>query len=169
MMVVGFSASAYAQVLLNFQFSFISNPTYTTPGANGVVTGELVGLTNNATSLPKDVIIDSARMPFLIASPVDLNSTGAGSTTGFTVPDGVITGGAIGLNNGTYQVDLNYEFNSLILFPIGGGGGFDRASLSTNDGFDGATYTDISAPEPSTWAMLVGGLVVLGVYHRPRA
>jgi hypothetical protein len=159
-----FSISANAQ-LLNFDFKFSSDNSGlgNTPGT---VTGEIFGLQNNTTSAPSEVIITSAPTAFATAAfttPIVLRVSTALTVEGdFKVSDGSIQSGSFLIDtfyqgsNGTNETDSNITFNEPQNFLRVG-------SLTTeNDlGFAGVTYTLVEAPEPSEYALLLVGGVVL--------
>jgi len=70
---------------LNFNFSF-----YGSSGYAGTVAGQIIGLQDNATSLPYEVIItsDPANTPSITFGP-------GGLSGGLTVTNGAITGGGL--------------------------------------------------------------------------
>lgn len=151
-----------------FDFSFV-----VTGGSagSGNVTGQIFGLTDNATSATTDVVITGlpAGAPsYVPATPIDvfatLSYTGENS---FTVSAGQITSGALVVHFGAGGND------SLQLEPGTGTAGFPGAvsfadpsnSMNSWDAVDAntaaVTYSLAPAPEPSSIA--VGGVALLGL------
>ena len=170
-MFVAWSLASPAHAL-DFNFSF-SNVT---GNADGTVTGEIFGLTNNATSAASDIVIDSApagwvlpAIPFSVFSHAGDWSGGYIDENSFTVSNGVLTDANFQIYGGYF--DLNYdntynEFGDLrvitgVVPPTG-------PYIQNTDGFGGVTYTAV--PEPSTWAMMGLGFASLGLagYRRRR-
>jgi PEP-CTERM motif len=151
-----------------FDFSFV-----VTGGSagSGTVTGEILGLLDNATSAATDVIITG--MPvgapgFAPALPIDIFALSPSvSSNDFTVADGEIT-------SGTFTASFGPEGNDrLQLVPGTGGQGFP-GDLSFDDpdnfmnmwsaiDFNAAavSYTLASVPEPS--AIGVVGMALFGL------
>jgi hypothetical protein len=143
--------------------------TTTVPGA---ITGELVGLQDNATSLPTEVIINSVPVdpPYFNFPPVFENGPtaaddGYSSFGGFTVTDGNITGA---------DADFQYQPQGFggqrafaeIEFNFGGtnyayDSGFGAPYLQAADGFAGVSYSAAAVPEPGPSGLLVLGAMVL--------
>jgi hypothetical protein len=165
-----FSISSANAELLNFDFSFVGDPSHST--VNGTVTGEIIGLQNNATSAPSDIIITSAPAGLgLLGLSYDLKANGWNlSSTGdtLTVANGVIT-------NADYQAtfgggdffDLNFSVvnNGVTVAGLNGLETQGETFTANLGGLSGATYTSagLTAPEPSTWALLLGGLSMLAL------
>jgi hypothetical protein len=162
-----------AQAQLNFTFTFTSTPAHST--VNGTVSGEILGLQNNAASAPTDIIITSAPAGLNLPNlSYDLgangwNLSGAGDT--ITVTNGVITTADYQATLGTLSFfDLNYSTSNNGMTVTGLNGLEYGGENFTNNttGFTGATYE--AAPEPSTWSLLLGGLGLLGLcFRRQRA
>jgi hypothetical protein len=152
---------------LNFLFSF-TNTIGTVPGK---VTGEIFGLTNNATSAATDVVITSYPAGLTGVPPLPWDIFGAVGKTvnfnSFTVSSGQITAANFHeiANLGNAEVGLNAVFASTaynFLFSPG-------SQTVTNDGgFLGATYTLVAAPEPASIALLLSGLLGIGTACRLR-
>jgi hypothetical protein len=158
MLLVGTATAASA---LNFDFSFSDDGSLGPFDIPGTVTGEITGLTDNATSAATHVYIDTGPSGLLLAPPFDTigNTIFANS---FTVSGGQITDAnyfatdavtyAFGLNTGGQNSLNSFEINLI---------------TGNSGGFGGVTYT--AAPEPSTWAMMLIGFAGLGYAgHRAR-
>jgi hypothetical protein len=150
---LGAAAPARAE---NFTFSFTGTSPYSTPP--GTVSGELLGLADNGTSTPTEVILFTD--PDGIATG-NLTAAGWFNLTGqpdsFTVTNGEITAADF-----TYfDVTTNRE---LILGAFG-----DNLLLNyingdeTFAGVAGVTYADASVDEPSSLAVLGMGLLCVAV------
>jgi len=139
------SSSARAQ-LVNFDFSFTTT--------DGPVTGELVGLNSTGISAPTEVIIDSAPSSVDITTPLDLSSV-VGTVT--------VSGSSLTLDAGNLSASTPDHQIVLNLTPTGN-------SLANNAGAEvfnseAPTFNLDSAPEPSTYAMLLGGLSLLAFWR----
>jgi hypothetical protein len=158
------SSSAKA---LNFDFSFVGDPNHS--NVDGTVTGEIIGLQNNAASAPTNIIITSAPSGLDLPSlSYDLSANGwnlSGSGDTITVTNGVITGADYQASNSSAGDDFDLDFSiSNGEITVTGLNGLETQSekfVANVGGLSGATYTLISAPEPSTWALLFGGLSAL--------
>jgi hypothetical protein len=169
-------SSAKAQ-LLNFDFSFTGNLGSST--TKGTVTGEIIGLTNNGTSTPSDIILTSIPLGFSINVPPSYslknngwNLSGDAEGASFTVTNGVITSAtdyeaSLAAHNGYLSFDVPLVVNNVELGPLNG---FQYGSpyVSNTAGFQGVTYTIISAPEPASWSLAVVGALALAVAIRRR-
>jgi PEP-CTERM motif len=162
-----FVSSAHAQ-LEDFDFSFVGAPTHS--NVNGTVTGEIIGLQNNAASAPTDIIITSAPAGLDLPSlRYDLNANGwtlSGAGDTITVANGVITGAdyQASLNGGSF-FDLNFSItnNGVTVAELNGLEYQGTKYVANVDGLSGVTYTLV--PEPSTWAMLLGGLTAMACWR----
>ena len=159
---------------LNFDFSF----TGTGPGAApGTVTGEIFGLTDNATSSPTDVVIFSAPafVGPLPSTPWDIYTVAGhqfgsgGLSDNITVANGVITGtnfGFFGVGDGDTILDLGY--GGLNVFGTGSGAGPLLVGVPTDIRFTPAAGGGV--PEPTAWALMITGFFGLGsALRRARA
>jgi hypothetical protein len=167
-------SSANAQ-LLNFDFSFVGASSIGDPSHTyftGTVTGEIIGLENNASSTPSDIIITSAPSGLNLTSslPYSLNANGWNlSEFGtITVTNGAITSATM---YNTYSTNQDDEFalNTSISenspnVGVLNGFLFNTNAVANLGGFSGVTYT-LVVPEPSTWAMLLGALGVLAFWR----
>jgi hypothetical protein len=155
-------ASGTAHAGLNFDFSFTG-----TAGIAGTVTGEIFGLTDNSTSAPTDVVIDSYPAGITLpGTPWDIFNA-AGFILGvdrFTVSGGQITAANLQLENPGLNEDLvlnSCGFNQLQ--------GTNLLSVVNSNGFSGITFTSsTSAPEPASIALLLSGLFGLRMIRRRR-
>ena len=147
---------------LNFDFSF--NSTTNDPGT---VTGEIFGLTDNATSAATDLVIDSYPAGFSApAVPWDVfSSPSVSPDNSFTVSGGQIT-----------AADSRIEFLGEFGLNILGGLNFlevGAAEWLNKGGFAGVTYTAdppaTNTPEPTSIALLLSGLFGLRLIGRRRA
>jgi hypothetical protein len=151
----GMAAAAPARAD-NFTFSFTGkSPTSTPPGK---VSGELVGLADNGTSTPTDVILFTD--PDGIATG-DLTAKGwfnlAGQPASFTVTNGVITAADFTYFDKTTNRELilgGFGDNLLVNYINGD---------ETFAGSAGVTYTEASVDEPSSLAVLGMGLLCVAV------
>jgi hypothetical protein len=138
------------------------------------ITGEIFRLDDNASSTPTNIIITSAPVELGVVTPYSLASdfyfTGGGS---FTVAAGAITSGS---SYFAYSGDstARLSFNNAALPGLTGFVslsalyGFPVVTLANGDGLDGVTFTPVESPEPSSYAMLFGGLGLLVLVSRLR-
>jgi hypothetical protein len=155
LILLGFSIVSSQAQLLNFDFSI----TNTTGATDGVITGILYGLQNNASSAPTDIVITSAPTAFGITTPFDLEQNGFTVTspnfTELTVTNGVVTQADYQIRNGNDHLDLNV-IGSYNEFELG------TADTANNEGagFTSVTYTPQVAPEPNVVSLLICGVGV---------
>jgi hypothetical protein len=149
---------------LDFTFSF-TGTNYSLPGnPSGTVTGEIVGLSDNATSSATAIYIDTAdnnikndTLPYNALSTMALVFKNS-----FTVSNGVITAANLFIltaNGDRTEPDFesltlnNSQTNQLTIGPGG---------LANNSGFGGTTYALVPsvavAPEPASMTFLLEGL-----------
>ena len=148
---------------LDFDFSF----TNTSGNTAGTVTGEIFGLTDNATSAPTDVVITSypAALTGLPAAPWDLytipgfefgNHGTPFLADNFTVSNGVITDALYSLFTATGQTVLYFGWGGLDVFAnhpdVGGQIVIADPSLA-----DFTRDTRGGVPEPAAWALMNPG------------
>ena len=146
----------------------------------GTVTGTLLGLTDNATSLPTAIQIFSS--PDLIGL-VEGTYTGSYVTgTGFTMAGGTIVAANLffnfsDANSNSFQMRFNCTdpgacpgatANLNLLFW--NGGSTPVVGTGNQAGFAGATYGSINAavPEPATWSLVLIGFGAVGAGMRRR-
>ena len=161
------SGSAHA-TLVNFMFTMPGNALHT--GPSGVISGELIGLTVGATSIPTSIIITTDSLDGLITPLPYTISAGSGWTmnysgVGFTVNGGgtAITAANLSVNKGFYDIfywnasNINGQQSNNQVPSVNN---FDNRS---NTAFAGVTYTLSPAPvpEPSQWGAMAF-LVVIG-------
>jgi hypothetical protein len=206
---IGASISSARAQALDFDFSITSQYyydyanyySYTVPETY-TLTGEIIGLQNNASSAPADILIfdtafpDGGGLTGFVQNPYSLTAHGFTEVGQFMVSDGAITGtssGGVSYNyryhNGNFDIWDNFYFNAVseadgtdgvrdITNVNGQNGGSDLFSGYTDNyngeeayntnGLSGATYT-LVVPEPSTCALLLGGLGLLGFFRFRRA
>ncbi len=92
---------------LSFDFSFSNNGKFSFPSIDGEVTGEIVGLTNNATSAASQVYVFTypSGLGSSPATPFDATTLPVSSNS-FTVVDGVITSGSFFASDGPLALGL---------------------------------------------------------------
>jgi hypothetical protein len=178
------SNAANAQ-FLNFDFTVNGNSEN-----SGTVTGEILGLENNSTSTPSEIIIDSISGGFhgdpgggtgagivdivtaldrgpiypnlpLIFMPNEFALSDGEGTNQFTVSNGqIISGDLYATDSAGDQVFFNSYDGALS--PLDTINGYDNPNYISvaDNGFSGATYTQV-VPEPPTWAFFLGGLGLL--------
>jgi len=177
--LTGLPAKALALSDTYYDFAFSINVPDGAP-----ITGEIIGLENDATSVPYDIIINSdpynpavgAGDYSLVENGYELSPFVADT---FTVSDGIITGtGAANGDRGTGLIEykVSSEPNSLTAYNFNAFGNINGQG-STNypyfkgndDGFSGITYFDgtISAvPEPSQWCWAIFLIVAGATFWR---
>jgi hypothetical protein len=178
---LAFTQRASAQDLVNVDFSLGS--IY-----GGTITGELVGLQDNATSAPTDVLILSGTtktkygpvQSFPETLPFDFGTYTPTQTGEFTLVNGVVTNIV-----GGFQISESTPDQAAILqlnYGMGGGGtgthGNNELSVTTTNpdssfvalnegyGFNGVLYsqaTPDAVPEPSAYALTLLGLGALAM------
>jgi hypothetical protein len=153
---------------LNFDFSF-TGVTPFSPDA-GTVTGEIFGLTDNATSAPTDVVIFSAPAALgpLPSTPWDIYTVAgiqfgdSGLSNNFTVTGGVITATNYGVfEPGIGDTILDLGYSGLNVFFNNPG----TAAVITDKAdviFTPAASTGGGVPEPAAWALMITGFFGLG-------
>jgi PEP-CTERM motif-containing protein len=168
-------------------FSFYDDPSdallYGRPRISGTLTGILYGLPDNGVGVPTSFQLTSD------VSALGMTQTSFSISTdayldggwGFNVVGGNIVGADVLLDlidptAGNMELRFNgcscqYPsfYQSLNSLAWNGGSG-PLLSMGNQDGFQGATYTPITAvPEPDTYGMLLAGLGLLGFFARRRA
>jgi hypothetical protein len=150
-----FSVSAQAQSL-NFDFSYQANNYGGEGQATGIVTGEIIGLENNATSVPSDVIITSAPAALDLSTPFDFGTGGNQGTPGLTVNNDVISSSG---NLFIYDVDgISFGLDDTTDLLENNNGTENYPEAFNDGGLAAVTFTLEAAPEPSPlMLMLIGG------------
>jgi hypothetical protein len=155
---------AYA---VNFDFSFGNNSVDGGTVA-GNVTGEIFGLTNNATSSASNVVVLSypVGVTGLPATPFSASDYAADlgqplGTNSFTVTNDVITGGAFQIYGGNFDINIGGQYNTLASPD-------DLTRVQNLEGLGGIAFSAV--PETSTWLMMLLGFAGLGFtgYRRKR-
>jgi hypothetical protein len=158
--------------LLNFDFSFTGDSNH--GGLGGMITGEIVGLENNASSTPSDIILTSFPPGLDIPSsaPYSLNDNGwnlAGDADGqfIVVSNSLITSATdyeatISGQQDFFSLNVPFILNDVEQGPLNGLQYGPDAEVSNFDGFSGVTYTLVTIPEPAKVALLLISLVMLG-------
>jgi len=169
-------ACAPAGAQLNFFFSV----TNTVGNVGGTFTGELFGLTDNATSSATSVVIDSfpVGLNSLTPAPVTATLWNQQDQNSFTVTGGVITAGGFWAEQTVGSVSYGYQ-----LYLDGDGGPYNFLNLDGTDShyvwgsnglastnFTPAPSTPIGTPEPGASALLacmcLGGTAYLRRRHK---
>lgn len=122
---------------LDFTFSF-SN---TIGHISGTVTGEIFGLTDNATSSATSVVIQSfpAGLNSQLAAPITATLWSNQSQNSFTVTAGQVTGGSFDAFNASNNLYLYLNASGLFNYiTLDGSANFEVYNL---DGFNGITFT----------------------------
>jgi hypothetical protein len=160
--VAAMMAVSPAAHAMNFYFSFSNDPAAGGTVA-GTVTGEIFDLVNNTTSFPTDVIVDSypAGITPLPNAPFDIPGYAAQlhsfvTGDGFTVTNGVITGGDYQIYGGNFDLNIQGQYNTLASSD-------GNTRVQNLSGLDGLTFSLVT-PLPSTWTMLIAGFVGLGFF-----
>jgi len=169
LMVMLVSTIAASAQLLNYDFTVTG---FTDEGnVNVPYSGELIGLQDNSTSLPSEVILNSNGVG--IATPLSF-STYQLQGSGFTLSNGTLTQAQFGITpiiNGQYDenVLLDLEYNPSAPSPS-----FSVSRLinfATGESTFGETLTltldtGIAVPEPSEYLLLITGLTALAGVRR---
>ena len=177
---VPFFASTSVKAL-DFDFSITGDPSYTDEGITsnaGTITGEIIGLQDNASSDPSDIIITSAPTGLgFIPTPFSLVNGYPGyfylDGGTFTVADGVITSADFSAYSNDDRASFDFNVTNSINLALNGFVSLSTLSdfgteveLSNGGGFQGVTYTAVQTPEPSTYAMMLLGLCAIGLCVR---
>jgi hypothetical protein len=171
--ILGLVATPVAQAqLLSFDFIFYDGSNEGAgPFTNEPVVGEIIGLLNNTSNqAPQNIIITSDPNAGITATPISFAPFLALNTT-FTVSDGQITGvqqdGSFTIDStGIYDLELNAVYFVNPTGPSVGYNGFGTGTsdyIQNSEGFAGVIYT--AAPEPTTWALLLGGLGLVAFFR----
>ena len=158
-----FSIPGKAQIL-NLDFTFTGHGAVDFPGGGGIVTGELFGLRDNATSLPDQVIVFSAST---ITQPYVFGPSYPSTGDGLTLDNGVVTGGNLydGVQTTLFLV-INGDFGDPGLNEFGN---FLTGITSYNNGGMSAVTFSVDSPEPSTWFLFLAGAGGLFLHRRLRS
>jgi hypothetical protein len=170
------AGTVHAQ-LLNFDFTLVGDPSIDDPSTHyftGTITGELVGLANNASSTPTDIILTSI--------PANLNGPTAPyslKANGWNLSEF----GSITVTNGVITSDLNYQAGLAgqpdeFVLDVGlndlqpnvgvlNGVDFQGNAIANLGGFSGVTFT-ADVPEPSTYALLIVSLLAFAALRQKR-
>jgi hypothetical protein len=139
----------------------------------GTLTGEIVGLQDNATSLPTEVIIDSVpsypdgywNLPQPFDNGPMAANDGFTATGGFTVTDGQITAAGadfnyqpVGFGGERAAADLEFDYGG---YNQVSDSGYPEPYMIGDNGFAGVTYTLAAVPEPSRYGLLFLGAMAL--------
>lgn len=139
-LLVGTTRVASA-ALLNFDFTLVQ------VGGPEKVTGEITGLSNNATSTPSHFYIQTATSGFPATLPIDLASLAiAGNTV--TVTNDKITGFSYVVNSTTISVDLFTGFD-LYTSIVDGSFEISNQDSDTSDPLSAVGFTASPAPASS--------------------
>ena len=157
-----------AQAALNFDFSF----TGTDGTVPGTVTGEVFGLTDNATSSPTDVVITGypAAITGLLPAPWDLFTVPGyefgenGLEDHFTVSGGAVTNAAFGEFTAADQTILDLGYGGLDVFANGPDVVADRPDAV----FTPAPSMSGGVPEPEAWSLMLAGFGLASASLRAR-
>jgi MYXO-CTERM domain-containing protein len=168
-----FSSLANAQ--LDFDFSFTSGSSlsgFAYPFFPGTVTGELIGLSSSGPSTPTDVIIYTAPagLGLNLTTPYDFVEQGGTISGTLTVSGNTITAagpGGLYAVAGETNLQLQGFAGNVNLLSLYSTEGVTLGGTGNATGIPGANYSEVqSAPEPSTWALVVSGLALLAFWRR---
>jgi PEP-CTERM motif len=154
-LIVLMHATASHATLLDFKFSF-SNITGNVPGT---VTGEVLGLMDDATGPASNVIVDSYPAGLQLPAPPLTIFSDLGPNS-FTVSSGVVTDAAFfGRNQeSTAQLELN-DNNENGLFNL-----VAVIELSNIIGLNGIQFTLVPSAVPEPSALVILGTVLAGFF-----
>ena len=165
MFTVAFSVNSSFAGSLDFSFSFAAIQGYPNSGS-GYVTGEVDGLTNNATTAATHVIVQSITDGATLTTPLPIDFVPGAlwvANNLFTVTNGVIT--FVSFEASDQAGDVFHLMSSSLngFFPQAYG---DAGSLS-NITFTPLTPSDV--PEPASLALLATSVFGLRLIRRRRA
>jgi hypothetical protein len=169
--ISGIALSSVSAKADDFSFSFTNTAG---SGVPGTVTGEILGLTNNATGPAAEVLITSfpAGLDSIVGSgPINAMLWNFQEENSFTESGGEVTAGGfwaqqiISGNVRGLQLFINgttYGFNYLNL------DGTDTHEVYGDEGFAAANIEPLGSPtpEPSSFLLALGFAGVLGAFRR---
>ena len=163
-------------------FTFSSVGSLHSGGVNASMTGEIFGLSDNATGNPASVEVFTVNG---VTVNTIFQNTGSAYYENFTVTNGQITAANYGnaivgaglppnqqLIPGTpysfEELTLGYAGQNHASFDPGIGSPTAPLVYVNNTGFSATTYTLAAVPEPENYAMLLAGLGLVGAAIKRR-
>jgi hypothetical protein len=144
-----------AAALLNFDFSFTDNGDFSPDNVPGTVTGEIIGLADNAFSSAESVIINSFPAGLEETFSPPLNTTGGPFANSFEVSAGQVVAAKYTASGADWVLYLNDFGQNTLSGPT---------SLVTGNAssFSGISFTPAAVPELSVWAAMLIGFAGIG-------
>lgn len=169
--ISGIALSSVSAKADDFSFSFTNTVWYAVPGT---VTGEILGLTNNATGPAAEVLITSfpsGLNSVLGSGPINAMLWDQQYQNSFTESGGQVTAGGFWAND-----TINGWSQGAQLYINGDGGPYNFLNLDGTDalyvwGDNGLAAANIKplgtpTPEPSSFLLALGFAGVLGAFRR---